>query len=618
MTSMGYTNIKMALTKARDEGRLLDMDVDAILDKFKNINATDAQAFRSLRSMRSLFDMLGEWNDDMEEAFKNFTDGKWTMKDFNLVWQTIKPYLFTNTIKPDGLGGKMRVPIQHKDSEALLLTMYQLVAASTAGSGVLRAVNEFMDKNDIDLIIFESGVKVGCQGPIDLGYSQDKLDRWIELHPEEFKKLDATVDKKKPKSTFDIFKEGNDNLLDSGEIDQREYNKRMAYIEPSYDDVMKKLEAETKDADGNFREDIVDTLPYSDYCVQQPTPEHLKDVVAATFGSQFRELILSDLPKDFHITVQGVPLDRQGTRDLYQALIVENLLDSFERVQSKFSDIEHLRQYLISQIQGNSKYNRDLLDALEIVEIDNPREPGKKMKVFNIPLHIPTVKAKVYQLIYAAFKNEVTKQKIRGGNAIIVSSFGLTDKLQVLRDDKTGAVKGIQCYLPATSRRFYEPFLKKVEENGITRWELDIEAMPQELRKAIGYRIPTEDKYSMIPLVIKGFLPEQNGSQIMLPADITTISGCDFDIDKLYLMLPSFGISRYNMKKAREKFEEVLKSEKAFGEILQKIGSSDRSLFAGIDVNEELSEEDPIEFKEWFEEHKEEFRYDKPQAYKLT
>lgn len=40
---------------------------------------------------------------------------------------------------------------------------------------------------------------------------------------------------------------------------------------------------------------------------------------------------------------------------------------------------------------------------------------------------------------------------------------------------------------------------------------------------------PTEDKYSMAPLYIKGFLPQQNGSAIMLPAEITTLSGSDFD-----------------------------------------------------------------------------------------
>ena len=40
---------------------------------------------------------------------------------------------------------------------------------------------------------------------------------------------------------------------------------------------------------------------------------------------------------------------------------------------------------------------------------------------------------------------------------------------------------------------------------------------------------PTEDKYSMAPLRIKGFLPQESGGVIMLPSEITTISGSDFD-----------------------------------------------------------------------------------------
>ena len=53
----------------------------------------------------------------------------------------------------------------------------------------------------------------------------------------------------------------------------------------------------------------------------------------------------------------------------------------------------------------------------------------------------------------------------------------------------------------------------------------------------------------MAPLYIKGFLPQQNGSAIMLPAEITTLSGSDFDVDKLYIMLPEFKITpKYNRR----------------------------------------------------------------------
>ena len=43
----------------------------------------------------------------------------------------------------------------------------------------------------------------------------------------------------------------------------------------------------------------------------------------------------------------------------------------------------------------------------------------------------------------------------------------------------------------------------------------------------IGYRIPTEDKYSMLPLRVVGFLPSSSGGGIMLPAEITKIAGSD-------------------------------------------------------------------------------------------
>ena len=59
----------------------------------------------------------------------------------------------------------------------------------------------------------------------------------------------------------------------------------------------------------------------------------------------------------------------------------------------------------------------------------------------------------------------------------------------------------------------------------------------------------------MAPLFIKGFLPQQNGSAIMLPAEITTLSGSDFDVDKMYIMLPEFNIKKlYNIKGAWDDF----------------------------------------------------------------
>ena len=80
--------------------------------------------------------------------------------------------------------------------------------------------------------------------------------------------------------------------------------------------------------------------------------------------------------------------------------------------------------------------------------------------------------------------------------------------------------------MPATSMAMFKNALKKTE-NGVI---LDIDSIDDDMRKAIGYRIPTENKYSMLPLYIKGFMPQQNGSTIMLPNDWITMSGSDFDV----------------------------------------------------------------------------------------
>ena len=105
--------------------------------------------------------------------------------------------------------------------------------------------------------------------------------------------------------------------------------------------------------------------------------------------------------------------------------------------------------------------------------------------------------------------------------------------------------------MPWYTERLFKPFMKEGSH------EVDINKIPEDLKKLIGYRVPTEDKYSMVPLYIKGFTPRQNGSVIMLPTEITTLSGADFDVDKLYILMPEFDIQRYDVEAMRKDFHAV-------------------------------------------------------------
>ena len=59
----------------------------------------------------------------------------------------------------------------------------------------------------------------------------------------------------------------------------------------------------------------------------------------------------------------------------------------------------------------------------------------------------------------------------------------------------------------------------------------------QSILRAIGFRIPTQALSSAEAIKIKGFLPEYMGKTVIVPSEITTKAGSDFDIDKLNMYL---------------------------------------------------------------------------------
>ena len=63
---------------------------------------------------------------------------------------------------------------------------------------------------------------------------------------------------------------------------------------------------------------------------------------------------------------------------------------------------------------------------------------------------------------------------------------------------------------------------------------LDTAKIPPELFQLIGARIPNQGHSSMLPIEIIGFLPQEMGDMIVVPAAITKQMGADFDVDKLY------------------------------------------------------------------------------------
>lgn len=515
-------DIKTVLDERVRRNEMTKIDRDNIISKFRNVNVADAQAYRSLSSYRAILGMSGQWTDDMEQAYNNFKNGDWNIKDFNIIWQTKKPYVYTQVNNNSGIEGHtgIKTPVQHKNSEFLLLAMHELIAGPLGRSGKLKAINKFMEDNQIDVVQFESTTKVGKQGVIDLN---------------------------------DVNTEA---------------------------DVIQRLKDTTGIGFGNENPNVVHKVSYEDYGIQTATPEHAIDAVQLV-GTQIRKLITADISDDTIIEVNGKKMTKKEWLDLYNAINTENILQAFADVDKIFKDPKKVEEILLEEIRGNQRYGMDMMRACTLDENNN----------FNIPLFDPVQSQRVQTLLNSVIKSRITKQKIRGGALIQVSDYGLTDELHVVFEGE-GAnkrIKYLECYMPAYSREFYEPLMDP------NTHQLDVTKLPEDLRKLIGYRVPTEDKYSMAPLYIKGFLPQQNGSAIMLPAEITTLSGSDFDVDKMYIMLPEFRIlDRYRIKDAWDDFY----TDPANADIVEEI---DRNIGIAFEDYQRKHPEDELDIDDYIE-----------------
>ena len=491
--SPSYDSIKSILEGRVQAGAITTKQMNDLLEAYSKVNVADAQGYRTLKSYRRLMVMAGRWNKKLERSYQRLKNNTFDFDDFNSIFNTIKPFcysqrpvasqvVYTNESTNETVEyGNLKVPIQIKDSEVVLLAMYSTLVSPLNKSERLVGLNKFMDDNDIDIVVFESGVKAGGQGIIDINNVEN---------------------------TYEALK---NTVLTNGE-------KNPFYIH---------------------------NISTEDFGIQVETPDHLVDV-EQLIGSQIKKLIQGDIDvNNIGVTFrlnEGVK-DREKTMNKQEMLshinklLSSNIIDSFEDLREEFSSLDKVAETLQKELKGNSRYTKDLIVACSLVETTD--QIGNVIKEFALPLNDATQFSRIENLLTSLFKNQVIKQKIRGGSPIQFSCYGVSDDLHI---EMTGEgterrIKWVDCYMPAYTKEFFKYYMT-TDENG--NQFVDINKVPEELKRLVGYRVPTEARYSMLPLRIKGFLPSSEGSKIMVPADITTIAGSDFDVDKLYVLLPTF------------------------------------------------------------------------------
>lgn len=482
-------NVEIALDKRIEEAaegdkQSLKVFKDMILKQFRDdINIADAQSFSSPTSYRKKALVFGIWNEEKEEIYQKIKEGKASFSDIKEAMQPLKPFTYTQISKE--INGKtIKVPIQHKTAEYLLVMADAIIGDTNTGKpNLLRAIFDFMEQSakedstkGIDTILFESSVKSGLHGAIEVASLNDAVD-------------------------------GEARLLE-------------------------KL---------NESKDNMDVIPVEDYALQQEVPLHYYEHSQA-HGSQIRALLPSDLPPDATIDGKNVKEFRRE----YEETIAANIEESLNLLAEEFGlNEEHSRtdrNYLLSkvlqrEILSNSRYGIDLLKAVMI------NEDGE----FTLPLQDPIHSKRIEQLINSIIKNRVNKQTLPGGPVVQVSNFGMSKRLNIRFKDAEGnlietrdkftneeeykdylnknqdSIAYFECIAPASTKELLRDF---IDHNGFLDVET-LEAINPDLLKAVGYRIPTEGKHSMQPLKIVGFAPREAGEVLILPYEITLISGSD-------------------------------------------------------------------------------------------
>ena len=537
-------------TTSRANG-LTEDEASFIAGMYNDVNMTDGQTLRSLKSYREIAIMSDHehWSDAIEESYRRIIgDSKepWTFKDFTNVLNAIKPYCSTNLsykwTDSAGVEHNWKHHIQIKTSDAPLLTMYATI--SNVGNNRLKILNDAMQKNNIDAIVFVSAVKVGGQGVVNLD-----------------------VDKN----------------------EQRIPDDQLAKV---FDDAVQKP-------------NVVHSISLDDYVIQQEEREHLLDAMQL-IGSQLQKLLFADTPDDTPISVpewmykvmypqydtEFVQVEKMAytengehaisfgdLRHFFYSLLTENKVTSAQDLYQRFGDIKSVEKMLISQARNSAVFSPDLIKACTLEPVYDASGNFVQYQ-FNIPVDDPIQKNKIQALFYSIIKNDVVKQKFPGGTCVQMSNYSYDKDLNVRFynkahqlvlteqefEDSTNAKKkyktyaaykaseegkGVrvayaECYITCYDSSIIEWLQRNnIGADGIINIETIKKVNPEvgdKLSKLIGYRIPTEDKFSMIPLKIKGFLPGNMGSSIMLPAEWTTISGSDFDIDHLYIMAQRMSI----------------------------------------------------------------------------
>ena len=241
-------------------------------------------------------------------------------------------------------------------------------------------------------------------------------------------------------------------------------------------------------------------------------------------------------------------------------LTAREVFESLNDAQGDLSTrgIENLEKELgigeDGRITNREGFYKILLDELNRTgENTNFSEALKKnMSIYSIP----GAKKKLENIYFSKVKKAAIKIQTNGGSMIQMANFGIDQVNNLYKGSggvklmkpierelappikqEDGSFSPGQILLPFTMIQQHLP--EGTTYNTYTAKELKELIDPRILENVLGYRIPNQGLASNDALEVVGFLPPEAGDTVVGYNGLTVKTGSDFDIDKMFMMIPN-------------------------------------------------------------------------------
>lgn len=492
---------------------------------------TDGQGYRTLESYRKVMGMAGKWTQEMENVYNTIkqlraeygkdaqipSDKLTEIANMSVVFQPIKPYMYTIENLAVNSTDKLKIPVQHKYAEAVLIP--ELLPAGSK----LRDMAYWMESKGVDLVGSTKIVKVGGFGSTDIS----KASNAQELS----------------------------NALDKAYIHQLSYGDyRIQTNVPEHINSSQLFGTQV-------RKLIMANIKMDDYHYENYVGGK-KVNLGGKYGevrlngrnlvSFYNSLIVANILKSYDLFANEVSDIKKLSDKLLQTTInnsresMDNMLAYSLTGDDKFlvplfeGALEHDSSAMLFSI-FKKRVNKQSIKGGSAIQVS---AMGIKGYEESGDLHYVVDPNNPNNILYAECEIpwDISYTDINGKEVALEFS-DYCNEDGTLKTDKDG-----------------NTLLEKKFPNALS---------------ILAYRIPTERDYSMINLRVKRFSQKTAGGTIKVPAQGTTIAGFDFDIDKLYFMRNEYRQRELSSSEVAEIWKEFYETYLNIKDVLKEAREED-------------------------------------------